>query len=177
MDTMAQWYDAANVKVLTHDANYPMDQTFSVKAHGSVEDTTADSVYHLVKISVFPGLDYYVEVRQEPTTVNASLLGSSDNMSDATNAAAYAKANAGQVLIDTHIFLFNTQSNSSRAGVLVTQVSTVAPEDTNQMHRLITKLGDDKLMVAGGETYYAYYSCVHLHSRPSHLVRVRIGSR
>lgn len=58
------WYHANNVKTLTFDNDYPSDNTYSVRAHGLSQDSTSNSVYHVIKIAVYEGLTYYVEVRR-----------------------------------------------------------------------------------------------------------------
>jgi hypothetical protein len=58
--------DPAKKKPFQWDRN-PHSHEFNVMAHGSIENTDTTR-YHLVKLHVTTGLDYYVEVRQKPGT-------------------------------------------------------------------------------------------------------------
>lgn len=58
---------SANVKSLTL-ANYPTDATYEVRAHGSSQNTVANR-YHVIKINVYEGLTYYVEVSDDESWV------------------------------------------------------------------------------------------------------------
>jgi hypothetical protein len=60
------YYSAANIHTLTWDRN-PHSFDLDIVAHGLAQNA-APNRYHLVKIHVAQGLDFYIQVRQRPGT-------------------------------------------------------------------------------------------------------------
>lgn len=114
------YYGAANVREIQWDRN-PFQEEFEVVAHGAAVDTAADR-HNLIRIKVSPGLDYYVEVRQQPP------------------------AGSPQVY-DTNIPI--PTGSTRRGGVIVTKAIT-GELDNNQQTRLITLLHDPTVLLTGG---------------------------
>ncbi|MGH9462514.1 MAG: IPT/TIG domain-containing protein, partial [Vicinamibacteria bacterium] len=138
---------AANVKALEWTSAPDHDEVYTLRAHDAVEDNVANS-YHVIKITIFPGLTYYVEVRQEPTALPADLDTASDRPAVLQPAADAADADADQLLFDTHVE-FPAAEPTHKGGVIVTKVV----DDTsnlNQKIRQITLLSPT-LMQAGEE--------------------------
>lgn len=137
----------ANIKLLSWGSSSDHDQVYTVRAHDTVEDNQSN-LFHLIKLSIFPGLTYYVEVRQEPSALPTDLDATSDSASLLIPAANAAEANANQLLFDTHI-VFPGSEPSHKGGVIVTK-SVDDDSNLNQKVRKITLLSPN-LMQAGEE--------------------------
>jgi len=149
------WFDADNVVELHYDSDYPMDDTYTLVAHGLTQDSTANNRYHLIKIEPFEGLTYYVEVRQQPSSVHADLQSRSDDIDDLEPAINHVQStNPDPILFDNFIYQQNSAAGTGNSGVLVTKVTTLTHEDLNQKHRTITVLtpANDVRMMEPGET-------------------------
>ena len=142
------WYADANVKKLAI-ADYPSDATYEVRAHGSTQDSTSNSVYHVIKIDVYEGLTYYVEVRQQQRTSVTDLESGSDSLGVLQPAIDFVKNNPNVLMFDTHVGSNNSPLPAHKSGIVVTKISTAAHEDTNQRQRKLTVLGPDRMLQAG----------------------------
>lgn len=123
------------------------DETYLLRAHGPGQDTTGE-VYNVIRLEVFPGLTYHVEVRQEPAAIPAGLASTFDSLADLTQAVTAAGADPSQLLYDTHLDFPGT-APAHRGGIIVTKV---VDDDgpLNQQLRQITLLSP-QLMQAGDE--------------------------
>ena len=121
------------------------DKFYLVRAHGTDQDTSSD-VYHDVRLEIFPGLTYHVEVRQEPAAVPVALTSRADSLADLGPASAAAAADPNQVLYDTQLS-FPSAPPAHRGGVIVTKVVDDSGP-LNQQLRLVTLLSPT-LMDAG----------------------------
>ena len=141
------WYSAANVKTYDWTSAPEENEVVTLRAHDATEDALA-GVFHIIKINIFPGLTYYVGVRQEPLAVPADLDTTSDSPAVLLPAAAVMDADPNQFLFDTHV-QFPAAMPAHAGGVIVTKVV----DDTsalNQKMRKITLLSPE-LMQAGEE--------------------------
>jgi hypothetical protein len=141
------WYAPENVKKLTV-ANYPLDQTYRIRAHGASQDSTSNDIYHVVKIEVHENLAYYIEVRQAPRSDAAPLRTTSDSPDVLKPATTFVAGNASHQVYDTYIDN-NNALVEHRSGVLVTKVDMATAEDLNQADRFITVLGPERLLRVG----------------------------
>ncbi|XOF33597.1 MAG: IPT/TIG domain-containing protein [Candidatus Electrothrix sp. YB6] len=141
------WYDNPNVQFLDWTSTPHHDQVYTLRAHDASKDTLA-TTYHIIKIDIFPGLTYYVEVRQEPDALPADLDTTSDSLAVLAPAAAASSADPTQILFDTNID-FPAAAPAHKGGVIVTKV---VDDDSqlNQNFRYITLLSPE-LMQAGEE--------------------------
>ena len=141
------WYGAANVKTYDWTSAPQENEVVTLRAHDTTQDALAN-VFHIIKINIFPGLTYYVEVRQEPDPLPADLNTTSDSPAALPLAAAVMDANPNQLLFDTHV-VFPGAEPAYKGGVIVTKMV----DDTsnlNQKIRTITLLSPE-LMQAGDE--------------------------
>ena len=113
------YYDNANIVELQWDRN-PFQQDYTVVAHGTTQDSTANNRYHLIRIAVAGGLYYYVEVRQRPPAGSAQIFDANIPLNGAVN----------------------------NGGVIVTKVITDEVNNNQQM-RHITLLHDPHVLTAG----------------------------
>ena len=141
------WYAPENVKKLTM-ADYPLDQTYRIRAHGASQDATSNDIYHVVKIEVHENLAYYIEVRQAPRSDAAPLRTTSDSPDVLKPAITFVAGNASHQVYDTFIDN-NNALVEHRSGVLVTKVDMAKAEDLNQADRFITVLGPERLLRVG----------------------------
>lgn len=141
------WYDAANVVNLNWTDAPDFDQTYTLRAHDDAEDAAANT-RHLIKLEIFPGLTYYVEVRQEPSALPTDLDPTTDSLAVLLPAADAASADPNQLLFDTHVVFPGTEPGH-KGGVIVTKVVD-GVTGLNQNYRLITLLSP-ALMQAGEE--------------------------
>lgn len=142
-----QWYNGANVRTLSWTSSPNHDQVYILRAHDASEDTQA-GVYHILKLEIFPGLTYYIQVRQEPAALPTDLDPTTDSLAVLNPAATAAAANPNQLLFDTHV-VFPGAEPAHKGGVIVTKV---VDDDSqlNQKFRLITLLSPE-LMQVGNE--------------------------
>jgi hypothetical protein len=141
------WYGNANVRELAWSEALDHDETITLRAHDTTEDASA-SIYHVIKLEIFPGLTYYVEVRQEPASTPVDLDTSGDRLESLRPAAAAMDSNPAQTLFD-RVLDFPVTDPGLKGGVLVTKVV----DDTgplNQKMRKITLLAPT-LLQAGEE--------------------------
>ncbi len=114
------YYSDANVLELQWDRN-PFSAEYLVVAHGSTQDSAADR-YHLIRIRVSPGLDYYIEVRQRPPAGSAQVY-------------------------DTNIPI---PGNSGKTGGVVVTKALAGEQYNNQQMRLITLLHEPAVLLTSG---------------------------
>ncbi|SDN34929.1 hypothetical protein SAMN05660642_04630 [Geodermatophilus siccatus] len=134
----------ANVKALTWSGTTDHNQVYTVRAHDATEDT-ADNSFHIIRLQVFPGLVYYVEVRQEPAVLPADLDTSSDSRAVLGPAVTAAQANPAQLLFDTHVE-FPGAEPAHKGGVIVTK-AVDSTNNLNQNYRQITLLSPELMQV------------------------------
>ena len=96
-----------NVKFLQWGSSPDFDQSFDIVAHAESEDPAGDSNFHLVKLAVSDGLEYFVEVRQRP---DAAVAGG-DYIFDPNIPVAGAGATDAGVIV-TKMVGNNNQSNN-----------------------------------------------------------------
>ena len=96
------WYAGANVRSFDWTGSPDENEVVTLRAHDVNEDAAANT-YHIIRIEIFPGLTYYVEVRQQPDTVPADLDTTSDSPAVLLPAAAVMDADPNQILFDTHV--------------------------------------------------------------------------
>ncbi len=113
------WFNAANIVELQWDRN-PFTHDYELAAHRMSQQSTADGVYHMVRIKVADGLYYFVEVRQRPPAGDTQIFD--------TNIPVGAALNNG--------------------GVIVTKVITDEVNNNQQM-RFVTLLHDAEVMTVG----------------------------
>jgi len=137
----------ANMKELEWTSVPEHDELYTLRAHDAVEDNQ-DNSYHIIKITIFPGLTYYVEVRQEPTTLAPDLDTTSDSPTVLGPAANAAETDTSQLLFDTHVD-FPAAEPTHKGGVIVTKVV----DDTSNLNQKIRKITllSPALMQAGEE--------------------------
>ncbi|HNS50219.1 MAG TPA: IPT/TIG domain-containing protein [Anaerolineae bacterium] len=111
------YYSAANIHTLTWDRN-PHSYDLDIVAHGLAQDAAANR-YHLVKVHIAQGLDYYIQVRQRPGAT-AQIFDDSIPLDGANN----------------------------QGGVIVTAVIADTLH-TNQQTRFITLLHANQVLSAG----------------------------
>jgi M6 family metalloprotease-like protein len=114
------YYSGANIVELDWDHN-PRNDVYELVAHGTTQNANPNR-YHLLRIKVTHGLDYYVEVRQRPDPANP----------------------AAQVF-DSNIPLDGAPNSG---GVVVTKVFTETVNN-NQQTRLITLMHDARVLKNG----------------------------
>jgi len=119
------WFDhsgvPANIFEKQWDRN-PFQQEIELVAHGATRDTNSNR-FNLVRITVSPGLDYYVEVRQQPPSGSPQVY-------------------------DANIPL---PAGTSRHGGVVVTKAISGQVDNNQEMRLISLLHDEHVLLAGDE--------------------------
>jgi hypothetical protein len=108
------WYDAGNIAHIQWDRN-PKSQTFDIVAHGISQNSNA-ARFHLVRIDVSSGLQYYLQVRQSP-------------------------GSTAQIFDDS----IPTGGAADDGGLIVTTVLSETVNNNHQM-RFITLLHDQKVM-------------------------------
>ncbi len=113
------WFDEANVVELNWDRD-PFSAEYQLAAHRLFEDSPSNDRYHLVRIHVSEGLDYYVEVRQRPGGHDVQVFDANIHLNEAAN----------------------------DGGVVVTKVIT-GELNNNQQMRLITLLHDQRVLTVG----------------------------
>ena len=151
------------------------DRFYQVRAHGPAQDNQGE-VYHDIRLQIFPGLTYHVEVRQEPAAVPVGLTSTADSLADLGPASAAAAADPNQPLFDTHLDFPGTPP-THRGGVIVTKVVDDSGP-LNQQLRKVTLLSP-RLMQVGDEVVDAARRLTIrvqslVESRPlTFLVRVR----
>lgn len=138
------WYNNPNVQTLDWTSTPDHDLVYTLRAHDASEDNLANT-YHIIKIEIFPGLTYYVQVRQEPDSLPADLDTTSDSLAVLTPAAAAAAADPTQILFDTNID-FPAAAPAHKGGVIVTKVVDDDSE-LNQNFRHITLLSPELMQV------------------------------
>lgn len=97
---------------------------------------------------MFDGLDYYIQVRQAPATDVAEFRNTGDSLNVLEPMINKFNMDTSQQIYDVLVDQF-TPGVASRSGVIVSKVTTVKPEDTNQAQRLITLLGPDSMLQPG----------------------------
>lgn len=110
------------------------DESYLLRAHGQGQDATGE-VYNVIRLEVFPGLTYHVEVRQQPAAIPAGLVSTSDSLADLTSAVSAANADPAQVLYDTHL-LFPGAIPAHQGGVIVTK----AVDDDGPLNQKLRKI-------------------------------------
>ena len=84
------------------------------------EDSTSNTVYHIIHLHVFDGLDYYIQVRQAPASDVPEFRDTGDRLNVLEPMINKFNMNTNQQLYDVLIDQF-TPGVASRSGIIVSK--------------------------------------------------------